>query len=148
MNYLTLNDFYLVIQPDELVDVVGEVEEENDEGALKLATLEVMAMHEVQGYLYPRYDTAVIFTADTEGGRPAIIVQFLVDIVLYHAYSAVHPNNVPELREKRYDNAVDYLEKIMKGFVAPQLPIREDEDDDPSGPLRYGSSKPKEDQYF
>lgn len=148
MNYLTLDDFYLFIQPDELVDIVGAVNNENAVGSLKLAKLETMAMHEVQGYLEPRYDTTAIFE-DSES-RPALVVQFLVDTVLYHAYSAVHPNNIPELREKRYDNAIDFLEKIMKGLVAPSLPIRDDDDPDTpkSGPLRYGSSLPKTNQQF
>lgn len=148
MNFLTLDDFYLFIQPDELMDIVGDVSDEDAAGSLKLATLETMAMHEVQGYLEPRYDTTAIFT--NSESRPALVVQFLVDTVLYHAYSAVHPNNIPALRERRYDNAIDFLEKIMKGLVAPSLPIRDDDDPDTpkSGPLRYGSSLPKTNQQF
>lgn len=151
MIYLQLSDFYVLIQEQELVDIVGPVTTiippNTSVGFARLTTLEAMAMHKVQGYLEPRYDTAAIFTAED---RHAIIVQALVDIVLYDAFSRVHPNNVPELRENRYLNTIEYLERIMKGQVAPSLPIRDDEDPDTvtSGPLRFGSSTPKTNSQF
>lgn len=143
MIYLTLEDFYAVIQAEELVDVVGPVDDPTDEGTITLEQLELYALGEMEGYLDVRYDAAKIL--DPAEPRPATVVMHLVDMVLHSAYSKVHPNNIPELREKRYSNAINYLEKLASGFINPSLPIKPDQ---PTTPLRYGSSVPKTDQYF
>ncbi|MBN9293750.1 MAG: DUF1320 family protein [Flavobacteriia bacterium] len=143
MDFLTINDFFKVIQPEELIDVVGEYEDPTDQGAVILDALELDAIGEMTGYLSIRYDAAKCFDSTTD--RIPIIIQKCVDIVLYNAYSAVAPNNIPKLRTTRYENAVNWLEKVASGFIAPDLPVKEDQ---PKTPLRYGSSQTKTDNFF
>lgn len=53
------------------------------------------------------------------------LVTYLVDIALYHMHSAVAPATVPELREKRYDDAIKWLNKAAKGDVTASLPLKQ-----------------------
>ncbi|HRO75781.1 MAG TPA: DUF1320 family protein [Crocinitomicaceae bacterium] len=149
MDFLNIQDFFKVIRPEELEDVVGEYTEPTDEGAVILDSLELDAISEMVGYLSVRYDATKCFaTTDEEANaipRIPIIIQKCVDIVLYNAYSAVHPNNIPELRKIRYENAVNWLEKTAIGFIAPDLPVK---DEQPTTPLRYNSSQKKQNNFF
>lgn len=43
------------------------------------------------------------------------IVNYLIDIVLYHTLSRISPRNIPELRVKRYDDAIAWLKNCAKG---------------------------------
>lgn len=143
MIFLQKDDFYKVIQADELTDVVGAYALPTDEGSVILDALELDAISEMTGYLSVRYDATKCF--DTTVDRIPIIIQKAVDIVLYTAYSAVHPNNIPKLRSTRYENAINWLEKTASGFIAPALPIKADT---PQTPLRYGSAQAKTDNFF
>lgn len=58
--------------------------------------------------------------ADT---RDAQMVLYLIDIALYHVHSRIAPRNIPELRVKRYDAAIDWLKMCATGEVTPALPL-------------------------
>jgi hypothetical protein len=51
------------------------------------------------------------------------LVMYLVDIALYHMHAAVAPQNIPDLRVKRYDDAIRWLNKAAKGDVTANLPV-------------------------
>lgn len=136
MIFLQETDFNVVIEPDRLLEVT-----DNDNTLLD--SLELMAMGEMTGYLNVRYDPAKCFA--TTPDRIPIIVQMMVDIVLYHAHSRIMPDNVPTLRENRYKNAIVWCEKVADGFINPDLPVKEEA---PTTPLRYGNSADKQNQYF
>ena len=51
------------------------------------------------------------------------LVTYLVDIALYHMHSAVAPQVVPVQREKRYDDAIKWLNKAAKGDITASLPL-------------------------
>lgn len=143
MDFLQTKDFYKVIQPEELEDVVGIHDDPTDKGSVILDSLEIDSIDEMTGYLSRRYDAGKCF--DTTNDRIGIVIQKCVDIVLYNAYSAVHPNNIPNLRSTRYDNAINWLEKVASGFITPNLPTKEDQ---PKTPLRYNSSQKKQDNFY
>jgi len=145
MDFLKTTDFFTVIQPDELTDVVGKYTEITDLGSVILDTLELEAIGEMTGYLAVRFDASKCFEEDENNKRIAIIIQKCVDIVLYNAYASVHPNNVPKLRSTRYENAVNWLEKVASGYINPKLPTKADQ---PKTPLRYNSSQKKLDNFF
>lgn len=55
-----------------------------------------------------------------------------VDITLYNMHSRISPRSIPDVRRVRYDghgnknesgNALQYLEKVQKGQVTPDLPV-------------------------
>ena len=135
MIYLTTADLLTKITAEILEDVTG-----GDETVLDAA--ELSSIGEMTGYLDIRYDASLCFDANN---KIPIVVQMLVDILLYHAHTRVMPDNIPSLREKRYNNAIQWCEKVADGFIAPLLPIKENQ---PSTPLRYGNSAPKNNQYF
>lgn len=53
--------------------------------------------------------------------RNSKLVQILTDVSLYHLHSAIAPRNIPQLRVKRYDDAILYLENIANGKVSVSL---------------------------
>lgn len=135
MIYLTMADLYTVITAEILEDVTG-----GDDTILDSA--ELSSIGEMTGYLNIRYDATACFNVNE---KIPIIVQMLVDILLYHAHARIMPDNIPTLREKRYNNAIQWCEKVADGFIAPELPIKEDQ---PTTPLRYGNSATKTNPYF
>ena len=48
-------------------------------------------------------------------GRNAQMVNYMIDIVLYHLHSRIAPHNIPDLRVKRYDDAIKWLKDCAKG---------------------------------
>jgi phage gp36-like protein len=54
--------------------------------------------------------------------RDAQMVLYCCDIVLYHLHTRISPRNIPELRVKRYDDAIAWLQMCAKGDITPNLP--------------------------
>lgn len=135
MDYLSIEDFYTVITAQKLNEII-----EGDETILD--TFELAGMEEMTGYLAVRFDSVKCFDAEA---KIPIIVQKLVDIVLYNAHARIMPDNIPKLRVDRYDNAIEWLNKVSEGYINPNLPIKEIEK---STPLRYGNSNPKINHQF
>lgn len=69
--------------------------------------------------------------------RNKAIVRCCVDIAVYDLHSHISPGSIPELRVKRYDDAMAWLKKIMLGQINPGLPLLEGQD---SGPFQLGSN--------
>jgi phage gp36-like protein len=138
-----------ILTPEDINAIIDEaiLEEVTDGDETILDTAELDALGEMTGYLNIRYDATKCFdvtlTDDYNGIKT--VIQRLVDIMLYHAHSRVMPDNVPELREKRYNNAINWLEKVASGYIDPALPLKEE---DPTNPLRYGNSSTPENKYY
>lgn len=140
MDILTTADFQQAILDEHLDEVI-------DGDTTLLDTAELIAVGEVTGYLDVRYDATECFDRSnaTQFNGIHTVIQKLVDITLYHLHSRVMPNNVPELRETRYNNAINWLEKVASGYIAPKLPVKPV---DPKTPLRYGNSSTSENKYY
>jgi len=59
--------------------------------------------------------------------RNGLLVQKMVDIVLYHAHATINKRNIPELRITRYmgdkeNSAIAWLNKLASGAVSANLP--------------------------
>ncbi|MFA5420272.1 MAG: phage protein Gp36 family protein, partial [Bacteroidales bacterium] len=80
-------------------------------------------------------------------GYPGIstVLEKLADITLYNLHTRLMPDNIPKLRQTRYDNAIAWLEKVADGFIAPILPIKTNS---PTTPLRYGNSSTTQNPYY
>lgn len=77
---------------------------------------------EVASYLSARYDTNAIFAA-TGAARNRAVLRICRDVALYHLHVASNPNTVPDIRAKRYDDAIAYLKAIQAEQVnIPGLP--------------------------
>ena len=135
MIFLNQNDLLNVIDLTTLTTITG------GDNAL-IDRTELQAIEEMNAYLNVRYDIVKVF--DFSDGRNASIVMYLTDIVLYHLHARISPDNIPTLRDERYKNAKDWLEKVADGFIKPLLPVK---DVTNSTPLRYGSGT-KQESYF
>lgn len=131
MIFLTDNDFDVQIR----AWVIGKLKAGNTSVA---NTAELMAIEEIQGYLSAKYDVAAVFAA-TGTARNPLIVMRTIDVMLYHMHSAIAPDNVPELRDKRYREGIDWLEKIAMEKIQVNLPLLDEEN--PSSTMRFGGDK-------
>lgn len=57
--------------------------------------------------------------------RSQQMVTYLIDISLYHIHSRIAPNNIPELRVKRYDDAIAWLKKSAKGDITANITVNQ-----------------------
>jgi hypothetical protein len=68
--------------------------------------------------------------------RNQMILQIMIDVVLYHIFSRIQPRNIPDLRKERYDGndpnqnsgAIGYLKRVQKGTVDLDLPVHNDQE--------------------
>jgi hypothetical protein len=55
----------------------------------------------------------------------------MCDLMLFHLHSPLNGRNIPELRQKRYDDAMKWLTQVKDGKLVPKgLPVKEDDPDD------------------
>lgn len=163
MIYLTLTQILAKISESQLEELTeGEVVSGAfaNVNSTTLDEAELAAIGEMTGYLDIRYDAKKCFDMTYAvpdvavppllplhqgyNGVPTVI-QMLVDIMLYHAHARIMPDNIPTLREKRYNYALSWCEKLADGFIAPQLPTKELA---PTTSLRYGNSSEKRNSYY
>ncbi len=101
---------------------------------------ELTAQEEVTSYLRNRYDVTEVFNK-TGSGRNPLIVMYMVDVVLYHIHSRIAPRNIPEVRIVRYEQAVEFLKRVNKGSILPDLPLlKNDKGETEGGGFRMGSN--------
>lgn len=103
----------------------------------KLLSAEKMAIAQIRNYLAGRYDVGLIFTPMLEpiddnnseqlDNRDAYIVMITIDCTLYHLYSSVAPNKMPEHRSNRYQDVIEWLKLIAEGKANADLPMIKDE---------------------
>ena len=106
----------------------------------------LVAVDETAGYLTSRYDVNTIFS-QTGTNRNATLKQKVIDIALYHIHSRANPNVLPEIRMKRYDDAIDWLMGVQRGqIVPPGLPLLPS-DSGEGGMITYGSNPKRKNHY-
>jgi len=116
-------------------NVLDGITENND---LLLDDIEAIAISEIDSYIGGKYNTITIF--DKKGNnRNAYIISLVIDIMLFHLYSRIAPDNIPEIRLQRYAKGIEWLENVAKGKVSPNLPILDKTYDNRSSEILYGS---------
>lgn len=107
-----------------------------------LADAELAAETEMKTYLNTRFDVAAIFSRTQQTTeRDALIVLYLVDITLYHLFTNISPDMIPDLREKRYKAAIQWLKDVATGKITPLLPVRDPQAEDTVQAFTYGGNK-------
>jgi phage gp36-like protein len=116
MSYLTNKDFSLLIQDVNLQQIINENEAIRQQA-------ELTAIGEARSYLIQKYlfDEEL---AKTGNARDPQLLNYIIDIALYHLHSRISPRNIPELRITRYDNAIAWLKMCALGEVTPKLEIQ------------------------
>lgn len=115
--FLSQSDYMAQIQPEIKQAVSG------DQSIWSAS--ELQAEEEITGYLRNRFKVAEIFN-QVGTARNARIVMLMVDVVLYHIHSRIAPRNIPEIREVRYEQAIEWLKAVNKGTIVPDLPMLDD----------------------
>ena len=128
MRYITTGDCQTLIQDMNLNQIL------NNDSTIMDAAVEI-GIAEARSYLVQKYlfDEELLLTGAT---RDTQIVQTIIDIALFHVHSRIAPRNIPELREKRYDNAIAWLKACGKGNVTPGIIERTTD----GKMIRWGSS--------
>ena len=57
--------------------------------------------------------------------RSQQMVMAMIDITLYHLHSRIAPNNIPDLRVKRYDDIRKWLKSSNVGDITPNLQLKQ-----------------------
>jgi phage gp36-like protein len=120
------------------LEVLSQSDDSTKEGA------EESAISFFRGYL-KRYDVDKIF-ADLDDipypdTRDASLVMFLIDYMLYILYSGQPDRLIPDIRVRRRDEAVEWLQGISKGNVSPDFPTVDTADEtDINSSLKFGSN--------
>jgi phage gp36-like protein len=104
-----------------------------------LSKAELAAQAEMESYLNNRYDVATEF-AKTDDERNPVLVMYLIDMALYHLHSKQPGRNIPQIRIDRYDTAIDWLSKVAKGDLNPNL-AEKTGDEVPNYQVRVGGNE-------
>jgi len=125
---------------EEIMDTISN----NDDSLVQFAI--DAAMEEASGYL-SNYDYITAFDAAGTARNP-VLLMYIKDIAVWHYIQLANPNIDMTLREKRYEFAVKWLEKVQAGKVTPFLPaLIQDVDAPVIGKLRYGSNIKRNTRY-
>lgn len=75
-------------------------------------------------YVVPTGTAITDTTYWTKGdNRNQQLVNYVIDIALYHVHSRIAPRNIPDLRVKRYDDAIKWLRMAGEGKITADLPL-------------------------
>jgi len=107
--YCTLDDLKLAIDEERLIELTDD-DRQGTVDASRVDDAISAAQGEVDGYLQERYDVPL-------DPVPALVKGACRDITVYHLYSR-KVEEVPEVRQKRYDNAIKLLTKIAAGQIS------------------------------
>lgn len=131
MEYLTSADFNAVCDSATL-DVI------NQSNVANLDRAEQYAIEEVSSYLRGRYDIETAF-AQRGDSRNSLLVMITCDITLYHLVAWLPKRMGFEIRETRYNGAIEWLRGVQNGKSTPSLPTLTDtQGNDIGNPVRYG----------
>lgn len=93
---------------------------------VKLLKAEQMAIKQIRNWLAQRYDMDTAFAA-TGDDRDQYLVMIAIDCTLYHLYSQTGHKDLPEHRDKRYADALEWLKLAGKGDITTDLPTKPQE---------------------
>lgn len=102
------------------------------------------AIAEVEGYL-SAYDTKEIFESTGDNRNP-ILLLYVKDIAVWHFIQLANPNIDLQLRLERYEKAISWLDKVMRGQVMPDLPSA-NKDHKENTYILFGGNPPRK-SYF
>jgi hypothetical protein len=77
----------------------------------------------MKSYLGKHYDVTAVFSA-MDDDRSKTVLKHLKSMVIADVYF-IRRKDLPEGLEKRYDEAMRWLEKTAKGELEPDLPIKQ-----------------------
>ena len=111
----------------------------------KLVRAEQTAIAQIRNRIGKRYDVARIFVPPTDEAdqRDQWIVTITIDLALYHLYSQTGMKDIPEHRQQRYQDAIDWLKDVGNGITLADLPLLIDDDGNKHSDFRINSRPPQ-----
>lgn len=121
-NFIQLTDYDASIHREILDALLRSGTADYDPQIIEVC--EDRAIAEMKGYLSKTYDCEAIFSATAKERHP-LILMFALDIAIYHIFCQHNPYKISQIRQDRYERAVNWLKGVMKGDVtiegAPRL---------------------------
>ncbi|WP_136464933.1 phage protein Gp36 family protein [Flagellimonas onchidii] len=139
--FITDQDYSALLR-DEIKDILLE-----DYTDAKLYRAEDMAISQIKNYLFGRYNTDAIFKPRADGepdGRNAHIVMVTIDCAVYHLYTSLAPNKIPQHRADRYQDVLNWLKDVSRGKAMADLPKKTDNNGNDLYDFRITSEYPNE----
>ncbi len=101
----------------------------------KLVRAEQTSIAQIRNRIGKRYDCDLIFSPpsgepERADLRDQWIVTITIDITLYHLYSQTGMKDIPEHRQQRYQDAIDWLKDVGNGTTTADLPPLIDENEE------------------
>lgn len=139
MSYLNTNELN-----SHMYGEISEAVSRGDESILQTAI--DAAISEMRGYL-SYYDVPAIL-ATTGNAREPILLLYTKDIAVWHFINLGNPNIEMELRQLRYEKAIDWLKGVQKGTIVPNLPVPVNTDETvQTGKIKFGSNTKRNTHY-
>lgn len=79
----------------------------------------------MKSYIFKYFDVDTIFNA-VANERSKVVIKHLKSLVIADLYD-IRKNEIPPSTEKKYDEAMRWLEKVSKGEIQPNLPIKQED---------------------
>ena len=121
--FINIKDYDASIHREILDSLLRADSESYDPQIIEIC--EDRAIAEMKSYLNKIYDVEEIFNA-TGTDRNALVLMFALDIAIYHIFCQHNPYKMSQVRQDRYDRAIEWLKGVMKGDItiadAPRLP--------------------------
>ncbi|HMM16301.1 MAG TPA: DUF1320 family protein [Petrimonas sp.] len=139
MAYITTNELQTHLYAEN-VDVISRQDDTIVQAAIDAA------IAEAKGYLMA-FDVKTEFekTKTDPDTRNALLLIFIKDIAVWHFVNLCNAGTDLQLRQDRYERAIDWLKSVQKGNVTPDLPALPDETK--TGIILF-SSNPKRNNHF
>jgi phage gp36-like protein len=137
MPYLTVTELSSHLL-DATIDAIQDTDNKHKQTAINAA------IEETKGYL-SHYDTAAIFATAGDARNP-ILLLYVKDIAVWHFLQLANPNVDLEVREKRYELSIKWLEKVQNGRTVPTLPLKTSTIEQ-VGKIKYGSNVKRSTHY-
>lgn len=126
MAYLAKSDYTLSIAVDHLDEILEQASYTSGLTATNvLNNAEAWGQAYVKSYLVSKYNIAGEFALATpSASRNPLIMQVLIDLVLCQIHKTINPRDIPELRVKACDTALQWLKDARDGTVVVDLPAQ------------------------
>jgi hypothetical protein len=115
----------------------------------RLIRAEQTTISQIRNHIAKRYDCNAVFSAeaDPEDNRDQFIVTILIDMALYHLYSQTGQKDIPEHRQQRYQDAIEWLKDVGNGTISADLPEATGDDGQAYGNFIINSRTPSNQKY-
>lgn len=116
-----------------------------DDSKAQQAIADAMAM--VRSYLCVRYDIDTEF--DKHGtDRDAMTIKLVRDIAIYYCYEGSSPVNMPETKQKAFDDSIAFLKSVQAEKAAMPGLQRLDAQNGGSNYVKFGGNKKRRNQWL